>query len=113
MTTKELVLHHCQKSAEHHAAIAKSEQKIAKAHGDIAEGHTDQILAQGHRDLAGQHTARAQHHQAHAKHFLEMHRGLSGLAPEILNEHSDAGDDLRDSASGNDLLKRFLGREAA
>jgi len=111
MTAKELVLRHCKKSAEHHSAVAETETKIAKA--DVAEAHTDQILAQGHRDLAGQHSARAQHHQAHAKHFTEMHQGLAGIAPELLDEHSNAGDELRDSVVGHDLFKNFLGREAA
>ena len=112
MTTKELVLEHCQKSAEHHSAIAKSEKKIAKAHGDIAEGHTNQILAQGHRDLADHHTARAQHHQAHAKHFLEVHQHVGGIAPELFDEHSDAGDELM-ATSGSSMMKRLISRESA
>src|SRR5258708_34854897 len=106
MNEKESALKHWQKAADHHSAIGKCEQKIAKAHGDIAASHTDQILAQGHRDLADYHGASAQHHQTRAKHFLEMHQGLSGIAPELLDEHSDAGDELRSSAGLRDLLKR-------
>ncbi len=113
MTGKEIVLHHAKASADHHAAVARTEQKIAKAHGDIAEGHTNQILAQGHRDLADHHQARAQHHQARAKHFLEIHEGLAGISPQLFDEHSSAGDELMDATSGSSLLKRFTGREAA
>jgi hypothetical protein len=105
MTGKEIVLKHLKKSADHHSAMAGTEQKIAKAHGDIAESHTNAALAQGHRDLADQHGAKAQHHQARAKHFLEMHQGLSGIAPELFDEHSDAGDELRSSVGLGGFLK--------
>jgi hypothetical protein len=108
VTAKEMILKHCEKSADHHSAIARTEQKIAKAHGDIAESHTNAVLAQGHRDLADQHGAGAQHHQARAKHFLEMHEGLSGIAPEVFDSHDDAGDELR-SLRAADFVKTFVG----
>ena len=113
MTTKEVLLHHLKKSADHHAAMCETEKKMSKAHGDIGEGHTNQILAQGHRDLADHHQARAQHHQARSEHFLEVHQHVSGIAPELFDEHSSAGDQLLDATSGSSLLKRWVSREAA
>jgi hypothetical protein len=106
MTGKESILRHLKKSSDHHAAMAETEQKICKAHGAIAESHTNAVLAQHHRDLGDHHGAKAQHHTARSKHFLELHQGLSGISPELLDEHSDAGDELRSSAGLNGFLKR-------
>lgn len=110
MTGKQIVLHHLKKSAEHHTNLAEAEAKIFKAHGDIAEGHTNQVLAQGHRDLADHHNAKAQHHNAQARHLLMVHQHVSGITPELFDEHSDAGDELRTAAHAV-FLKRACGIE--
>src|SRR5258706_7353482 len=106
MTAKEMVLKHLEKSADHHLAMAKTEKKISTVHGAIGESHTNAVLGQHHRDLSDHHGARAQHHAAHAKHLLEVHQGLSGIAPELFDEHSDAGDELRSGARLDDHLQR-------
>ncbi len=105
MTGKEIVLKHLKKSADHHAAMAETEQKISKVHGDAAESHTNAVLAQHHRDLSDHHGARAQHHNDHARHLLQMHQHVSGVADaELFDSQSHAGDELR-SAAGLEFLK--------
>ncbi len=113
MTGRELLLHHLKKSVDHHTAMAETEEKISKDHGDAAESHTNAVLAQQHRDLADHHGAKAQHHNDHARHLLQMHEHVSGISgAELFSSQSNAADDLRDSVATDDLVKRFVSREA-
>src|SRR6266851_3737511 len=106
MTGKEIVLKHLKKSADHHSAMAETEQKISKTHGDAAEAHTNAVLAQHHRDLSDHFGARAQHHNDHARHLLQMHQHVSGVADaELFDSQSDAADELRSSAGLRGFLK--------
>ncbi|SRR6266481_1653964 len=114
MKPKELLLDYLKKAANHHDAMAGTEDKISKVHATAAESHTDAVLAQHHRDLADYHGARAQHHNDHSRHLLQMHEHVSGIsAAELFSSRSDAGDELMDATSGTSLLKRFVSREAA
>jgi len=106
MTGKEIVLKHLKKSADHHSAMAETEQKISKTHGDAAEAHTNAVLAQHHRDLSDHFGAVAQHHTDRAKHFVSMHEHVSGVEGELFDSHSDAGDELISAAGHDSFLKR-------
>ncbi len=109
-TLQKLVEHHrneSKKAAAHHTGMAEKEIKISKTHAAIAQQHTNQVLAQGHRDLSDYHAAKAEHHTAFARHHLDQDEKLSPLSnAELINEHSDAGDQLMDAADA-DLYKRF------
>lgn len=113
MTIKELLDQHLKKSAAHHDSLARCNQKMAKAHADAAEAHerTNPMLARAHRDCADGHSNFAKSHQARQKDFDDLREALAEASDaEILDSHSDAGDDLKTAAGFGDLLKsmRFV-----
>src|SRR5260370_13690173 len=113
MKPRELLLHHLKKEADHHAELAAEHTKLSKSHAAVGEHHTDQVLGQHHRDQSDSHARIAEQHSDHSRHMLQMHEHVSGIAgAELFPSHSDAGDELRDVADGDSLVKRFTGRAA-
>jgi len=100
--------HHLKASASHHMARAEEYDKSSKSNGVIAgEHHTNQVLAQEFRDKSLSDAASAQHHRSRAKHYIDQHEKLAPASDATLvNEHSDAADDLR-SAAHDSFAKRM------
>src|SRR5260370_41129602 len=114
MTGKEPLLDHLKKEADFHTELAKEHMKLSKSHAAAAQEHTNAVLGQHSRDKSGHHARIAEQHSDHARHMLQMHEHVSGAADaELFPSHSDAGDELRDVADGDSLLKRFTSRREA
>lgn len=109
MRTHEHLLEHFSKSATHHRTMADVHKKIAEAHESVAKAHADANpeAAAGHRDIGQFHSDLSQHHSARARHYAATHESLSGVEPELLDEHSDAGDVARVNEA--ELLKAIWG----
>ena len=107
---------HFRKKGEHHKARAEWHMQSAHLHKAHAEHHdaTDPVHAQFHRDKADLHKAAAVHHSKIQEHYEAAREKLAaGSGATVLDNHEDATRDMHDAGGADDLLKRFLGREAA
>ncbi len=107
---------HFRKKAEHHKARAGWHLESARLHKGHAEHHdaSDAVHAQFHRDKADLHKAAAVHHSKIQEHYEAERENLAaGSGATVLDNHEDSTRDMHDVGGADDLLKRFLGREAA
>jgi hypothetical protein len=108
MTIAELVDGHLKKMAARHDAFAKGHRGVAKSHLDAADHHTaaNPTLSQIHRDISDHHSILYKSHQACQQDFEDLREGLAVASDaEVLDSHSDAGDDLKTAAGYGALLK--------
>ena len=101
---RETEMNHCAKCAQHHDMMAKSCRKMAKSHSAIADNTSDQTTATFHRDVAKAHGMMAESHDEMREHFEDRREAVAnGGNADQMENHSDAGDILMNSAAAHFL----------